>query len=509
MNDTEIQESTTGESELQFVSFLIGGEKFAFPMNSVGEIIRVPSMVGVPLGTPQMLGLANLRGNVLPVYDLRVVLLGERTASTDSSRVVVVESSLGVTGFLVDKVNRVYSVSKDSVVKEQAKESAIAYEFLDGLIRQNGEPLEQILNVDLLVKAQLHVVSGDSDSNIALNGLRKADSHLEPDDIEEQHQLVCFSIAEQDFAFSLNDVGEIVRVPDNISALPDSHSSVLGLVNLRGRIIPIVDLASNLGLPRAHINDASRIIIVHSHSAELGSVGLVVARVRNVISISPDALEAIPAMCNDGYSDGALESVYRDESSRKLISILNLNGIFSRSLRRSLEETTSQSEADAMQTQNEALIAEEDYQQYVIFYIDGQEYGVGIEDTQEITRVPDSLESVPNTPDYLQGIVNLRGTVLPVIDLRCRLGLVTAEQTDRQRIIVLTRDNQKTGFIVDGVAEVKTVVSKTIESAPALSDEKSEMLNRLIKLDDEQRIIQLLEPSVLLSDSAVSSMTAG
>lgn len=158
-----------------------------------------------------------------------------------------------------------------------------------------------------------------------------------------------------------------------------------------------------------------------------------------------------------------------------------------------------------MSTENEADFEEEESCQYVIFWIDGQEYGVSIDDTQEITRVPEKLESVPNTPAYLRGIVNLRGTVLPVIDLRTRLGLEMAPETERQRIIVLTRNEQKTGFIVDGVAEVKTVEQKVIESAPSLSEEQKQLLSQLIKLNDEGRIIQLLDPNILLADKHLTA----
>ncbi|MEC7689998.1 MAG: chemotaxis protein CheW, partial [Pseudomonadota bacterium] len=313
----------------------------------------------------------------------------------------------------------------------------------------------------------------------------------------------------QEFAFYLHDVGEIVRVPDDISALPDSNPSVLGLVNLRGRIIPIVDLAMNLGMQPCEMNDATRIIIVNCSDSSQSAVGFVVAKVSNVVSISPSALEPVPSMCNDGYTDGALEAVYRVEGTKRLISIVNLHSVFQRSLSQALSQVDLQDEVSDMANQDEGVLTEEDYAQYVIFSIAGQEYGVSIEDTQEITRIPDKLESVPNTPDYLQGIVNLRGTVLPVIDLRTRLGLPKAEATDRQRIVVLTRNKQKTGFIVDGVAEVKTVITDSIEDAPSLSDEQTELLNKLIKLNKEQRIIQLIEPSVLLNDNDIAKVNGG
>ncbi|MEC7691313.1 MAG: chemotaxis protein CheW, partial [Pseudomonadota bacterium] len=243
MQEMETQEITATDTELQFVSFQIGKEKFAFPMQSVGEIIRVPVMVGVPLGPHQMMGLANLRGNVLPVYDLRAILLSCLAEQTETSRVVVVESTLGMTGFLVDKVNRVYSVPKDTVVNDKQGDSSISYDYLQGLIKQKNEPLEQILNVENLVQSQLTVSHKKDGSGLQLQQNRTGSQDNNSEAEDDLQQLVCFSIAGQEFAFYLHDVGEIVRVPDDISALPDSNPSVLGLVNLRGRIIPIVDLA--------------------------------------------------------------------------------------------------------------------------------------------------------------------------------------------------------------------------------------------------------------------------
>ena len=509
MQEMETQEITATDTELQFVSFQIGKEKFAFPMQSVGEIIRVPVMVGVPLGPHQMMGLANLRGNVLPVYDLRAILLSCSAEQTETSRVVVVESTLGMTGFLVDKVNRVYSVPKDTVVNDKQGDSSISYDYLQGLIKQKNEPLEQILNVENLVQSQLTVSHKKDGSGLQLQQNRTGSQDINSEAEDDLQQLVCFSIAGQEFAFYLHDVGEIVRVPDDISALPDSNPSVLGLVNLRGRIIPIVDLAMNLGMKPCEMNDATRIIIVNCSDSSQSAVGFVVAKVSNVVSISPSALEPVPSMCNDGYTDGALEAVYRVEGTKRLISIVNLHSVFQRSLSQALSQVDLQDEVSDMANQDEGVLTEEDYAQYVIFSIAGQEYGVSIEDTQEITRIPDKLESVPNTPDYLQGIVNLRGTVLPVIDLRTRLGLPKAEATDRQRIVVLTRNKQKTGFIVDGVAEVKTVITDSIEDAPSLSDEQTELLNKLIKLNKEQRIIQLIEPSVLLNDNDIAKVNGG
>ena len=143
-NETANETEPMSGGEQQFVSFMVNEERFTFPMLAVGEIIRVPTMVSVPLGPAQMIGLANLRGNVLPVYDLSTILLGAKSQESDVTRVVVVESELGSVGFLVDRVLRVYSVSSDAVIDKTSMTDSIAYDYMQGIIKQGDQPVEQI-----------------------------------------------------------------------------------------------------------------------------------------------------------------------------------------------------------------------------------------------------------------------------------------------------------------------------------------------------------------------------
>lgn len=81
-DDTEVEEQLTEEdSSGQYVTFFLNEEAFAFSMNDVREIVRVPQSVAVPLTSSALEGLSNLRGSVLPVLDLRRLLdIEERRA---------------------------------------------------------------------------------------------------------------------------------------------------------------------------------------------------------------------------------------------------------------------------------------------------------------------------------------------------------------------------------------------------------------------------------------------
>ena len=92
----------------------------------------------------------------------------------------------------------------------------------------------------------------------------------------------------------------------------------------------------------------------------------------------------------------------------------------------------------------------------IIFKLGREEYGMDILKVQEIKRMM-SITRVPSTPSFIKGVINLRGSVLPVIDLRTRLGLFEAELTEAARIIVVLVNEGVVGFIVDEVVEVTTI----------------------------------------------------
>jgi purine-binding chemotaxis protein CheW len=155
---------------------------------------------------------------------------------------------------------------------------------------------------------------------------------------------------------------------------------------------------------------------------------------------------------------------------------------------------------------NEQDIASDDDMQVVIFRLGAEEFGVPIMSVQEIVRVPDTLTRVPRTPAFVEGVINLRGTVLPVIDQRGRLGLPLIERNDRQRIMVYLLAGMRTGFIVDSVAEVLRIPRQHIVAAPAMSDEQNALISRVANLEGAKRLVMLIDPAHLLAGREVEAM---
>ncbi|MBB5336555.1 chemotaxis protein CheW [Pectinatus brassicae] len=112
--------------------------------------------------------------------------------------------------------------------------------------------------------------------------------------------------------------------------------------------------------------------------------------------------------------------------------------------------------------------------QIVAFKLKREEYGISILNVEEIKRLTD-ITRVPFTPDFIKGVMNLRGSVLPVIDLKKRIGLPDAKYSDATRIIVVKLEDITVGMIVDAVTEVLAIDSTHITNAKQITSTESDV----------------------------------
>ena len=132
-----------------------------------------------------------------------------------------------------------------------------------------------------------------------------------------------------------------------------------------------------------------------------------------------------------------------------------------------------------------------DEQQLVLFQVGAELYGVDIARVHEIIRLQ-AITRVPRAPAFVEGIINLRGKVIPVVDLRRRFGLPSAEHTRASRIVVVEIGDQVVGIIVDAVSEVLRVHGAAIEPpSPVVAGIDSEYLHGIAKLPE--RLVILLD----------------
>ncbi len=137
--------------------------------------------------------------------------------------------------------------------------------------------------------------------------------------------------------------------------------------------------------------------------------------------------------------------------------------------------------------------------QVVAFKLRKEEYSLNILNVQEIKGLTD-ITRVPYASDFIKGVINLRGSVLPVIDLKKRLGLMDTPYTDDTRIVIVKVDEVSVGMIVDEVTEVLVFDQNEIEVAKAVDNEIGRFISGIGKLDDRLVIMLDLNAIVGLTD---------
>jgi len=132
------------------------------------------------------------------------------------------------------------------------------------------------------------------------------------------------------------------------------------------------------------------------------------------------------------------------------------------------------------------------------FFLSGEEYGVDVRLVQEIIRVSE-ITQVPRAPGFIKGVINLRGRIIPVIDLKRKLGLGEVSEAARQsRIVVVKVRDRLVGLLVDGASQVLKVPVASVEAAPEeVVEIDANYLRGVAKL--ESRLIILMDLTRVLA----------
>lgn len=147
---------------------------------------------------------------------------------------------------------------------------------------------------------------------------------------------------------------------------------------------------------------------------------------------------------------------------------------------------------------------EDSAEQFLTFILGDEEYGVEILRVQEI-KGWDRVTNIPNSPHYLCGVLNLRGTIVPVVDLRLRFDMAECEYTPTTVIVVLNIEDetQRTvGIVVDAMSDTYNVMSSDIKPSPNFGSAiKTDYITGLVTIDDN--MVMLLDIDRLLSVEAI------
>jgi len=130
-------------------------------------------------------------------------------------------------------------------------------------------------------------------------------------------------------------------------------------------------------------------------------------------------------------------------------------------------EASLAGEIMAEHTGMEPVTSREEYQEFLCFRVSSEIYAINIMEIKEIIR-PREVTEIPRAPGFVSGVLSLRGIIIPVFNMRMRLGLPEGGMSRRERIIVVTKGEGFIGIVVDEVTQVVRIAVNTIEKPPAV-----------------------------------------
>jgi purine-binding chemotaxis protein CheW len=487
MNSAVIAE-ISGSVKRRFLVFRLAERAYALPAETLAEVIRIPATARVPQAPRALIGVANLRGAVLPVVSLRAMLdlEGEPGAA---SRAIVLDGPAPV-AIVVDAIEALVTIDVERIETRSAQLSVEPREQLSGAFPlSDSQGAAKILDVQALLAETFAKRARADHSNTARSVIA---THAPEAPAEERETFVTFDVAGQEFALDLGLVQEIIALPGAIATAPRVDKTVAGMMAHREQLLPLVSMRELLGFAPAPISEVRAKVIVASVGG--GLVGLVADRARAVISADPALIDPVPPVIQArSGGEARIKSIYRGEGGGRLVSILEPEQLFRGDVMKRVGEAR-----DASRPQPQIDETSEE-RKFLGFRLGEDEFALPVEAVVEVARAPDRVTRVPKAPKFLEGVINLRGAVVPVIDQRQRFDMPRLEQGDGRRLIVVQTGRHRAGLIVDSVSEVLRTTADAIKDAPDLTEDIARLVTGVVNIESEGRILLILDPAELLT----------
>ena len=154
----------------------------------------------------------------------------------------------------------------------------------------------------------------------------------------------------------------------------------------------------------------------------------------------------------------------------------------------------------------QAAVAAKQANEFLTFTLGDEEYGVEILKVQEI-RSYEAPTTIANAPAFIKGVVNLRGVIVPIVDMRIKFGLGSAEYNQFTVVIILNVAHRVVGMVVDGVSDVLTLTAEQIRPAPEFGASlDTQYIIGLGTVDQRMLILMDIEKLMTSNDMALTDM---
>lgn len=304
--------------EIQIVSFLVGQEEFGLEIEKVKEIIRFPEIVKVPNVPDYIKGIISLRDTLMPIVDLRTRLEAGSDEITDSTRVVVVDVNGTMVGLTVDRVYEVIRLGRDTIFPPPQVIMSDTGEKITGIARlEEGKRIIMLMDLrDIISSGVMEELSKHESGP----GEEQEDKNFFLGEMDEE-QMVVLKLAGEQYGVKINQVQEITKLT-KITKVPRAPKYVEGVINLRGDVIPVIDLRKRFELEENEYTQFTRIIVSDVNKKK---VGVIVDEVLEVLRVSQSYIEGAPEIVQDNKLQKYLEGIAN--LNERMIMMLDLEHV--------------------------------------------------------------------------------------------------------------------------------------------------------------------------------------
>ncbi|SHK12997.1 Chemotaxis signal transduction protein [Rhodothermus profundi] len=273
------------EEEPQVVQFVVGGQRYALPVHWVQEVVAWPEHITpIPQAPTWLAGLMTLRRETIPVVLL--ARLFELECADQPACVLVLQAGGRRLGLGVDQVHEVRSLPPDALEQPPASlQQESTYEEIVAVCRVEGERLLSLLDLRRLLRR----IALDEAAAWGYDAVSEEEKAASPEEAETEGQsFLFFRLGTEVFGVSIDYVQEIVEPPETYTVVPQAPPAIVGVVNLRGGVLPVVDLRQQLGFPVTERTPQQRIVVL---LADEQPTGFIVDAVIEVCEVPESALQ--------------------------------------------------------------------------------------------------------------------------------------------------------------------------------------------------------------------------
>lgn len=306
-------------------------------------------------------------------------------------------------------------------------------------------------------------------------------------------------LAEIEVAFPISSLREVVQCPTEFSAIPVQADGLLGVMDLRGLVIPVVDLGHHLGQSTEQRND--KVVVVITDGTHL--LGVLADQLQSVVKVSCDDLVPV-------RSDGTelfVSHTFHQDQSRSIVSVLNVPVIFGLPGLPMVEDVSE----DVSTVGDASSTGDEDFEKYTLLKCGNYVLALDIKHVHTMLPAPTIKPSVLDS-DLCFGVTSYYGNDVPVIDPLTLLQLERDGTDDRNAGLVLKFESGFVVIAINELLELTDIPTKNIMTLPSYVVRRPEHFTGIAEVDDLGQCLILNQQSLfadadLLSYAGMNTLT--